>query len=365
MNLGFFDKVDIGTKAGSAPDKVIVTVQVREKPTGQLSLGAGFSTQDGLLGTVGVKEDNFLGRGQKVSAQFLISQKSSELDLSFTEPYFLNRNLAFGVDLFRITRDLSDEGGYNLRTTGGRLRIGYRITEFLSQRWEYEIRSRRVSEIQDDTSPFIKAEEGSTFTSVISTTLLYDRRDNRFEPTTGYYVEGTFALAGLIGSERFVKLTTKAGYFYSVAPGWVLSFLGQAGIVDGIGKDVRLGERFLIGGNNFRGFEYGGLGPRDRNTGDALGANKFYILTGELSFPLGLPKEFGIRGRLFTDIGSAFDIDISDPAIFDEMSPRVSIGVGISWRSPIGPVRFDLGFPIVKKGPDKKQIFNFTFGTRF
>lgn len=364
-NLGFFSKVTITNRPGSAPDKTIVNVVVVEKATGELTIGAGFSTQEGVLGTFGIRERNFMGRGQDIALSFLISQRSTGLDLKFTEPYFLGRNLSLGVDLFRRTRSFEDESGFDVRDTGFRIRFGYRITERISQQLRYELRNNTVNNISSSASPFIQAEEGTNTTSAIGQTVSIDTRDNRFDPTLGYVASFSSDFAGVGGSERWIKLIGRAAYYYSVVPGWVISFSGEVGLIEGIGKEVPLGERFFLGGNSFRGFRFGGVGPRDLTTDDGLGGTKYYVLTAELSFPTPLPKEIGLRARIWTDIGANWDSPAKGPTVFDSAAPRVSVGVGFSWRSPLGPVRFDLGFPIIKKGPDERQIFNFTFGTRF
>lgn len=365
INLGFFEKVDITSRVGSAPDQMIITVRVEEKATGELSLGAGFSTQDGPLGTVGLREKNFMGRGEDVSLSFLVSFRQTNLNFSFTEPYFLNRNLTAGIDLFRTTTNFTDTSHFDTREVGGKLRFGYRISENLQQNWAYSLKHETITNVPSDASPFIRREIGSTTTSSVTMGLIYDTRDNRFDPTDGYVLSVKNTFAGLGGSERFFSIVGKAGYWYSVSPGWVLSVLGEAGNIVGIGRDVHLQNRFFIGGNNFRGFKFGGIGPRDRITGDSLGADHYWILTAEMGFPLGLPKEFGITGRVFSDVGSAFGVDVSGPRLLDSSAPRVTVGVGVSWRSPLGPLRFDLGFPILKQEGDRTQLINFRFGTRF
>jgi len=364
-NLDFFKKVEISNRPGSASDKTIIRVEVEEKATGELSLGAGFSTEEGALGTVGLREKNFLGRGQDISVAFTLSQRSTEADLQFTEPYFLDRNLAVGFDLFRITRDRTDESGFNLNTTGFRLRAGYEIIEDLRQNWRYTIRSDVIRDLDSGVSSVIRSEEGSTVTSAIGQTLTYDKRDDRFDPTSGYFLRLETDFAGLGGTQRFVRAKFTAGYYQSLGHDLVLSFVGEYGIVYGIGKDVGLADRFFLGGNNLRGFERGGVGPRDGATDDALGSNQFYAGTVELTFPLGLPKEFGLRGRVWTDAGSAFGIDKTNATVVDVRTIRVSAGVGLSWKSPFGPVRLDVGFPIKKEGFDKTRLLNFNFGARF
>ena len=364
-NLDFFKKVEISNKPGSSSDKTVIKVEVEEKATGELSLGAGFSTEEGALGTIGLRERNFLGRGQDISVAFTLSQRSTEADLRFTEPYFLDRNLAVGFDLFRTTRDRTDESGFNLNTTGFRLRAGYEIIEDLRQGWRYTIRNDVIRDLDSGVSSVILSEEGSTVTSAIGQTLTYDKRDDRFDPTEGYFLRLETDFAGLGGTQRFVRAKFTAGYYQSLGNDLVLSFVGEYGIVYGIGKDVGLADRFFLGGNNLRGFERGGVGPRDGATDDSLGANQFYAGTVELTFPLGLPKEFGLRGRVWTDAGSAFGIDRTNATVIDKRSIRVSAGFGVSWKSPFGPVRLDIGFPIKKEGFDKTRLLNFNFGARF
>jgi outer membrane protein insertion porin family len=364
-NLDYFDKVDIQPREGSAPDKAVITISVQEKATGEFSIGAGFATDEGVLGSIGLREKNFMGRGQDLGATFFLSQRTLGADISFTEPYFLERNLTFGVDLFRRERDFTDEGGFGTRENGFRFRLGWRITEDLTQLVAYEVSDKRVRNIATSASPLIRAEEGKTTTTQIATTLTYDTRDNRFSPTEGFVISGTVGYGAPPGSLHYVKGVVRGAYHYTVTPGWVVSLLGEAGIVEGINQRVRLNERFFLGGDSLRAFRVGGVGPRDAITGDTLGANKYYVVTTELSFPLGLPKEFGIQGRIFTDIGSAFDIDLSDPRILQRNAPRIAAGVGVSWQSPFGPLRVDLGYPLVKFEGDKTQVFHFRFGARF
>lgn len=365
-NLDFFKKVEISNQPGSAPDKTVVKVEIEEKPTGELTLGAGFSSEEGALGTVGLRERNFLGRGQEVSVAFTLSQRSTEADLRFTEPYFLDRNLAAGFDLFRVTRDFGSQSGYEQRTTGFRLRAGYEIVPDLTQTWRYTLRGDSIRDISVTASPIIRAEEGSTLTSSVGQILTFDKRDDRLDPTSGYFVSLETDFAGLGGSERFVRGKVTGGYYIPLAEDLIISVVGEIGMVEGIGgKEVGLQDRFFLGGNNLRGFERGGVGPRDLATGDSLGAKRYYAGTVELTFPLGLPKEFGLRGRVWTDIGSAWGIDATLNTLANVTTPRVSAGVGLSWKSPFGPIRVDLGVPVYKQAFDKRQLINFTFGTRF
>ena len=364
-NLEYFEKVEIQPREGSAPDKAIITITVAEKATGELSIGAGFATDEGILGSIGLREKNFMGRGQDLGATFFLSQRTLGADISFTEPYFLERNLSFGFDIFRRERDFTTEGSFGTRETGFRVRLGWRITEELSQLVAYEVSDKRVRNISVNASPLIQAEAGKRTTMQVGTTLTYDTRDSRFLPTEGFVLSGTVAYGAPPGSVHFIKGIARGAVHYTLTPGYVVSVLGEAGMVEGIGQNIRLNERFFLGGDSLRAFRVGGVGPRDGLTGDTLGANKYYVVTTELSFPLGLPKEFGIQGRLFADVGSAFDIDISDPRLLERKAPRIAAGVGVSWQSPFGPLRVDLGYPLVKYEGDRTQVFHFRFGARF
>lgn len=363
--LNFFDKVEITNIPGSAPDRTIVRVLVKEKSTGQFSLGAGFSSADGAVGTVGLRERNFMGRGQNVGINFSISQRSQTIDLSFTEPYLFGRKLLGGFDIFRTTRNFTSEGGFDQRTTGFKLRTGYEIAEHLTQGWTYNLSQSTVDNVKSNASRFVVASTGGTSTSSLATTLRLDRRDDPRNPSEGYVVSLSTQVAGLGGTERFIKPQVKAIEYYSIYPDWITSVSMHVGTIRGLGRKVRLTDRFFVGQDQIRGFAVGGIGPRDSATGDALGADTFYAGSVELSFPLGLPKEFGIKAHVFADVASAFGLDETGPSILDVSTPRISAGFGVSWDSPFGPVRVDLGFPVVKKSFDKTQLFRFNFGTRF
>jgi outer membrane protein insertion porin family len=193
--------------------------------------------------------------------------------------------------------------------------------------------------------------------------LLYDKRDSPKDPTEGYYFQLATDIAGLGGNVRYLRSVVTGGYFHPFAPQWVLSLLGEAGNITGINDTVRIEDRFFVGGDNLRGFATSGIGPRDRQTGDALGGRTYYTGTVQLGFPVGLPPELGITGRVFTDFGSLFSP--VEPGIADTRSLRVASGAGVSWASPLGPIRLDLGIPLVRQSFDKKELFRVSFGTRF
>ena len=364
QNLGFFDRVDIQTEEGDAPDRSVLTVEVGEAPTGELSFGAGVSSLDGFLGDIGLRERNLLGRGQALDLSLTVAERRQEIDLGFTEPYFLDRNVSVGFDIFGKTIDLQDESSFDRETTGGVLRAGYPLAERLRHAADYTFKIDDISNIAADASQFIRRQEGETTTSALAHGLTYDLRDNRLDPTEGYFARFRQELAGLGGDVYFLKHTLSYGYFHSLWDGWVLSALSRSGYVFGLGEDVRVSDRFFLGGNNLRGFERGGVGPRDAATGDALGGNLFYSVTGELSFPIGPRSEIDLRGAFFVDAGSLAMTDDEGGGIHDEGSPRVSLGVGLVFRSPLGPIRLDFSHALVKEDFDETESFRFTFGTR-
>ena len=199
-NLNFFERVNIEQVPGSVPDKTVIKVDVEEKSTGALSFGIGYSSNTGPLVDFSIRERNFLGKGQDLKISALIASSRSQLDLSFTEPYFLDREIAAGFDLKRVNHNLQDESSFDSETTGGALRAGYPITENLRQRWKYTIEKKEVTDVASDASIFVQAEEGSTLLSEISHTLTYDKRDSAISPTDGYILRLTNDLAGLGGN---------------------------------------------------------------------------------------------------------------------------------------------------------------------
>ncbi len=386
-NLGFFKKIEVTNSPGSAPDRTVIKVEAEEQSTGELSLGVGFSTSDGPLADVSIRERNFLGRGQDLRISTVLSFRSQQVDLSFTEPYFLDKNVAAGIDVFEVKTSPTSNffsgvtPAYVQFSYGGALRAGYQISENLRQTWKYTGRSDDITNVQNTASLFIQLQAGTHVTSAIGQVLLYDRRDNRQDPTDGYYASVGNDFAGAGFGVRYIRNKVDFGYYYSIAPEWVLSFTAEGGDVFGWGgQQVLLQDRFFVGGDNLRGFAPAGIGPRDSSSGDALGGNKYYAGSLSLGVPLGLPKELGITGRVFTDFGSLWSNDQKNivltpaqlaatgggvPQIVDASSIRATAGVGVSWKSPVGPIRLDLGLPIKKESFDKTQFFHVSFGTRF
>jgi outer membrane protein insertion porin family len=357
--------VEVEPAAGSAPDKTVIEVSVEEKSTGSVSFGAGFSTTSGALGDVSFQERNLLGRGQILNARVVIAQRDSQISLSFTEPFFLNREIAAGFDVFRTTVDRQDESSFDEKTLGFAVRAGYPITENLSQRWRYGLSESTIENVPDTASIFIQEEEGTSTVSQISQTLTYDKRDSRIQPTDGYFAQWDIAFAGLGGNVQYLRNDVRAGYYVPVRSEWILELLGSAGIIDGLGDEVRLFDSFFVGGDNLRGFRTAGVGPRDLDTDDAVGGKWYYTGSVQLSFPLGLPEELPLRARVFADFGSLGNTEATGPSIVDTGSLRASVGGGVTWISPFGPIGLDFGFPVKKEDWDETETVRVNFGARF
>jgi outer membrane protein insertion porin family len=364
-NLGFFEKVDVKNVAGSRSDKTVLQVKVRERSTGEISFGAGFSSSDGLLGNIGIRERNLLGKGQDLLLKTTIAAESSEIDLQFTEPYFLDRKLAGGFDLFRTTRDLQDESSLERKSLGAGLRLGFEYSDNLRQRLRYRISREEVTDVSSTASLAVREQEGAAVKSEISQILTYDSRDDRFLPTKGVIARFNTDLAGLGGSVKYIRTNVKATKFFPITEQFIGSIGGSAGYIIGLGEDVRIVDRFFLGGPSMRGFEVAGAGPRDESTDDAVGGKFLYTGTAQVTFPIGLPNEFGVKGRMFSDIGSLSNSESTLATITDDKSLRASVGLGISWKSPFGPLVIDFSKALLKKDFDKTEVVRFDFGARF
>jgi outer membrane protein insertion porin family len=370
-NLGFFEKVDISAQPGSAPDKTNLEVQVVEQSTGDISFGAGFSTTSGILGDISVKERNLLGKGQELRLGLSIGTLSTLVDLSFTEPYFMDRPMAAGFDIFRTSNDRQNVASYSDRSIGFSLRAGWAYTEHLRQNVRYTLRQTDIYNVQPWASTIVQLNAGTSVVSEVSETLAWDTRDTRLNTTKGFLLRNSMAVAGLIGTEQYYRTTADAVYYQSIFEDVVASIGGSVGGVfpyNGNGAALRLNNLFFIGGDTLRGFAVGGIGPRDSVTADALGGTYFYSATTELSFPLGLPKEIGIFGKAFVDVGSLWGL--GGPAqysntVLTSNTMRISTGVGIQWVSPFGPIRIDYAIPLQQDPWDKTENIRFSFGTRF
>lgn len=365
-NLNYFSKVDIQTEPNPNDDsKADINVNVEEKSTGAFNVGVGYSTVNGALFRAGIAENNFQGKGQKLSADVAVSQRTSEYDLSFTEPYFMGRRLSAGIDLFRTEEDYQDEGSYDSESTGGRLRLGWNYTDDFAQYLRYTLKEDKISNVDRNASIYIKEEEGRYSNSSIGQTMVYDKRDSAINPKEGYYLSFGNDVAGLGGDEKYLKFDGKAYKYFTLADYYTFKLFINGGYITGYGdENVRLSNRYYLGGSTLRGFEFAGIGARDKFTKDALGGNWMIYSGAEMSFPIGL-DEVGVRGRTFVDMGIlGKPDDINEDYVEYSDTPRVAAGFGFQWHSPMGQIDVDLAFPIVKEDYDETEVFRLNFGSR-
>jgi len=399
-NLDYFKTVKISNEPGSAPDRVIIDVNVEEKSTGQFSISGGYSTADGFLAEVSVADRNLMGRGQFAKASVTYGQRARGFDLSFVEPYLLGYRMAGGIDLFARQNLTSNYVSYETKTIGGNLRVGFALTEELALQPHYSLYRQEItlpsqyncfpaSSTCTPASLPVRLElaQGAVTTSLIGYTLTYNTLDNVNSPTSGLYASLTNDLAGVGGDVNFIRTTAQARTYYELVPDLVGVLKLQGGhVASWGGKSLRMLDHFQMGPNLVRGFAPAGLGPRDLTPGttnDALGGSLFWGSTVELQTPLFfLPKEIGIKLATYVDAGSLWDYQGPTAGLgqtvtvgLDKISDiRTSIGVGLIWDSPLGPLRFDLAYPLTKYcatpvgGPkvcDRTQIFRFSGGTKF
>ena len=373
-NLGFFDKVEITSKRIASSDKVILQVEVKERKTGELNLGIGYSTVDSASINIGLKERNLMGTGHELGVALRKSRFGSSGNISYTKPYFMNHPIRVGSDVFIQNSDKRFSLVYDQESKGATVRAGYLISEYLGHNVSYSINDQTISNVDPLASLSIKSLEGSFVTSSISQNFNYDKRDNIRDTREGYFISIGQEYAGVGGDIKYIKYTGSASFYQPIYNrNFVFKLLTHGGYIDGLGQDIRNNFGFYLGGNNFRGFEFAGLGPRtiingSAVNGNSVGGNMYYMTTAEMRFPLGLPKELGVYGILFSDNGTVKSVDSisrQSAPIADTGSLRSSYGLSIAWQSPLGPIRFDFSRIAQKEDFDRVETFRFSFGSTF
>ena len=359
-NLNYFDKVEAKTAPGSSKDKVIVNIDVTEKPTGLFSIGGGYSSQDGVLGTLDLSQRNFLGKGWEVFLRLRGGENLQTGTIGFTEPWLFDRPLAAGFDIFNTRRLLPD---YTVESLGGDIRLGHPLGEYSRINAVYRVSQDRISDVNELGSPQLISQKGTHLTSLIGVNLSRDTRDNVYDPTRGSTASIGLDFAGVGFGEKFVRSVAAATYFQPLP--WlehVLSFRFTAGYSFGWDKDsVPLFERFYLGGSSsLRQFKSLQVSPRD-NTGTRIGGNSELLGTIEYQIPL----FFGIKAAVFYDVGQVWGPDISQGTKIDLSDLRHGVGAGFRWNSPFGPIRVDYGIKLDQRKGESFGEFNFSAGSSF
>ncbi len=378
--LGYFKDVDIKTSPGSTPDRTVLDVQVTEQSTGELQLGAGYSSASSLVGQFSYQQTNLFGLGQFLRLAVQVSSIQKEYQLSYTEPYFLERPLTAGFDLTKYIINY-DQADYQEDTTGGTIRFGFPTSEYTSVQVNYGYQIQKITPYYG--APLsVQQAAGSETVSQFGFSYNYNTLDDPVKPTKGVAFSIGQDFAGFGGTLKYLRTTLTAVTYHSLI--WddlVGSLKLRSGYITGYGgKHLPLNERFFEGGQTFRGFKIAGVGPRqirqngqDVSTYGAIGGNVYIIGSAELRIPQFLPADYGINMSLFSDFGtlghidagvqSCPDINSSPNCIKDNMAFRASVGIAIGWKSPFGPVQIDLGMPVIKESYDKSQAILFSAGT--
>ncbi len=384
-NLGFFSKVEPRPEPTPIPSRKNLSINVEEQRTGNVTFGAGFSSIDSLVGFVEVTQGNFdlfnpptfTGAGQKLRLRAQVGLERQDYILSFTEPWFLDKQLSFGFDVFHTEANYYSDV-YDESRTGGDLRLGKAINQFLRLDLQYGIQLIDMS-IGGNVSEELKSQAGSRTRSSVLASLVYDRRDSVFITTRGNRSELTAELVGgpFGGDVSIYKLNAKTSWFFPSFNGQVLQLYGAAGVVDAYGQtrgsgptvtetngtvvkvnDVPIFDRYFLGGaNTLRGFGYRDVSPRDVN-GEPMGGNSYYHATAEYTFPI----VERIRFAVFFDIGEVE----RDAYSFNIGNLKSDAGVGVRLNLPIGPIRLDYGYPIMTdSATGKAGKIQFSVGYQF
>ncbi len=448
--LGFFKTVKISNEPGSSPDRVVINVDVEDQPTGSFGISGGYSTTDGIIGELSIAESNFLGRGQYVKLSGSNGQYSKGVEFSFTEPFFLDRRIAAGFDLFAKENDYTRQSRYVIRNIGFNLRSGVALNDEWTLGGRYSFFQQRITVPNSAKEPYsncyfptgsnndfykyssggasantnfvngqadclgdgeaslaVLAAQGTRYTSLAGTSLTYNTVDNLKNPTEGLFAQANVDVAGLGGDSHYIRTTGETRYYYPLYEDIIGSLKGQAGNITAFGSNkLSLTDHFFKGPDLVRGFASGGIGPRDTSadfTSNSIGGTSYYGGSVEVQAPIyGLPKEVGLKVAVFADAGTLLDYQgpknylvsqgnqsvtalkgatTAGTCVFTGAVPasqctqgitpssnggiRASVGAGLLWASPLGPIRFDYAIA-VKKGPlDKTQAFRFSGGTSF
>ncbi|MCK9171971.1 MAG: outer membrane protein assembly factor BamA [Desulfuromonas sp.] len=376
-NLGFFSEVNVDAVAHpDDPTRMDVHVDVKEQPTGTFSVGFGYSSTDGFIGQGSISQDNFLGNAWRLNLAASIGGDYNNYRIGLLDPYFLDRNLALGFDLYKTDREWDE---YDVETTGGQIKLGVPLSYENRLFFVYKYEQKEIYDVDPWSSVYIRSQEGRSTVSSLYASISRNTTDFRPDPSRGYMSEFSVEYAGLGGTERFVKTIADHRHFFPLMWDWVFSPHGQIGYLTEIGgQELPLDERFYLGGiNTMRGFDTREVGPwqprgypqydesgnligyaPSETERDYIGGVKVAFFNFELIFPL--LKDAGLKGVLFVDVGNAWG---EGEEYFSDM--RYSAGAGIRWNSPLGPLRLEWGYNLDPYDYEDKSKFDFSIGKFF
>ncbi|MBF9033798.1 outer membrane protein assembly factor BamA [Rhodobacterales bacterium HKCCE2091] len=370
--LQYFSDVQVEGRPGTSPDQVIVDVDVEEQPTGSLGFSVSYSTDTGAGLAINFSEENFLGRGQELRFEFNTAADSQALAFSFTEPAFLRRDLALGIDAYYRETD-NENTDYDTRNIGFGVSLGFPISENGRARVFYALSEDTIDNVPLTSSAILQREEGALITSSLGYELSYDTRSGGLDPNSGVLVSFEQELAGLGGDNQYLRTTALAQGVTSIAREEItLRATVEGGALTFFDGNSRVTDRFFLGSRQMRGFEPYGLGPRDLAAAnrDALGGNFYAVARFEAAFPIGIiPDEYGISGGVFLDVGTVWGLDdavgTGGAIVDDDAHLRSAVGLSVFWDTAIGPLRFNFTHPLESQDYDRTRNFDFTVEARF
>ena len=354
-NLNYFETIDIVPKPKYEEKVVDLDVRVKERPTGFLSIGGGYSSVDKFIATVDLTQGNLFGKGQYLKLKGELGGTSSLYEISFRDPWFLDKPIALSTGIYKTTREYIE---YNKKAFGFFVGLGKDLSEYWRGDVSYNFERATISDIRVGASPIIFDQEGTKSTSSITPTITRDTRDNYLDPSRGSRNSLSATFAGLGGDNAFVKGSVDSGWYFPLGP-TTFMVRGRFGYAKGLfDKTLPLYERFYVGGiYTVRGLGFGDAGPKDPATGDPIGGTTQLIFNTEYIFPI-LP-EMRLKGVVFFDAGNSYE-DFNNFGYL-----RYTTGTGLRWISPIGPIRIEWGYNLAKKPGESSSKFEFAFGSFF
>ena len=356
-NTQFFSEADIQTIQND-DETIDVNVKVVEGSTGAFSIGLGFSTVDSIIGVANISQTNWLGKGLDATFNVELSGARQFYNIGLTDPYFLDMDISAGLNVYNEEYEYD---AYDTVQQGFRVSVGKPIDEYTSWSAGYRWEKVKIENISSTASDYIQDEYGISTTSQVYFSITRDKRDNYLFPTRGYKLKGTVVFAGgpLGFDNDFYKAIIEGHKFYPFKWDSAFHLWGRVSYADGYGgQDLPLYERFYVGGlKTVRGFDFGEAGPEDEN-GDVIGGSKELILSAEWIFSL--IDNMGLKGVIFYDAGKAFD---DNEALSFDL--RHSVGFGIRWKSPMGPLRIEWGFNLSPEDDEEASVWDFSVGSFF
>lgn len=354
-NLNFFETVEMAPKPNPEEKLVGIDIKVKERPTGFFSIGGGYSSIEKFVAMVDLTQGNLFGKGQLVKIRAELGGRTTYYDISFRDPWFLDKPISFSTNIYKMTRKYIE---YEKEATGFGFSFGKNLSEYWWGDIGYNFENATIFNVSEGASDIIKGQEGRKITSSITPSLTRDSRDSYIDTTRGSRNSVYLTYAGIGGNNNFVKSEIDSAWYFPVRSSTVM-LRGRFGYATGIfGKDLPLYERFYVGGiYTVRGLGFGEAGPRDVNSGEAIGGTEELIFNMEYIFPI--IRDVRLKGVLFLDAGNTYE------SFKNFGNLRYTTGLGIRWISPIGPVRIEWGYNLDRKPDESSSRFEFAFGTFF